>query len=306
MASRTPTPVILFKTPNSSLDEDPYHVAFSQPRLSSQFQPHLIPVLQETYSLGELISFIESGPSNWEGIIVTSRRGMEGWVRAVQTHFAQQSGLKGKGRETHDEESWSDIPLFSVGQASTEHLAAADIPSEFKPTCVPEMLGTPPKSAGPLSDLILNTPPRGRRKETMGGHEGREGHRPYLFLCGDKSLEEMPTTLRAAGRAVKDLTVYATSPRPHIANDISSLSHSFLEPCPKGWLGFFSPSSAAIVVPLLKREEAKRWQGWRVFAIGNTTRRYLTEDLGTEVHAVADRPNAEGTLQAILKVEESV
>ncbi|ODO01947.1 hypothetical protein L198_02678 [Cryptococcus wingfieldii CBS 7118] len=304
MSGRTPNPVILFKTPNSSLADDPYHAALSRPCLSSQYQPHWVPVLQETYSIDELVPFLEDGPIQWEGIIVTSRRGMEGWVRAVQAHLAQQSGHKGKGRAVDSQENWSDIPLFSVGQASTEHLAAADIPPEFKPTCVPEMLGTPPKSAGSLSDLILNTPPRGKWKETKNGNGDRKGHRPYLFLCGDKSLEEMPATLRAAGRTVKDILVYTTSPRLGIAETLSSVSQSSPELGSKGWLGFFSPSSAAIVVPLLKGEESKRWQGWRVFAIGDTTRRSLIEDMGVEVHAVADRPNAEGTLQAILSADE--
>ncbi|WVQ80414.1 hypothetical protein IAT38_002519 [Cryptococcus sp. DSM 104549] len=313
----TPIPVILFKTPSPSPSADPYTLAFQavssshaqsgspSPSSTTQgYRPQFIPVLQEAYHISPLVEIISQSPAKWEGMVVTSRRGMEGWVRGVKAHL-QGSG-KGKEREDRPvEESgdgleeWADVPLFSVGSTSVDHLAEADIPPSFKPSPVPEMRGTPPKSAGPLSQLILDTSPRARRRQGAEEAEG-EGWRPYLFLCGNKSLEEMPATLRGAGRVVEDLMVYATSAREDVLNALESLDTTAST---VGWLSFFSPSSAAIVLPLMRDGEGQtreKWVGWKVFAIGETTRRYL-EEQGVKVNAVADQPSAEGTVDAITK-----
>nr|KIR83618.1 uroporphyrinogen-III synthase [Cryptococcus tetragattii IND107] len=284
------TPVILFKTPNPSPSTDPYHYAFSKsasssPNTAGEYKLYFIPVLQESYDLPEIVKIIEQGPEPWEGVIVTSRRGMEGWVKGVQIYL----GGIGKGKER--EGAWDVLPLFSVGHASTEHLAAADIPPSFKPRPVPEMESDPPKSAIPLSELILRT--SSRRNTGAGG----VNYRPYLFLCGDKSLDEMPTTLRSEGRTVKEVMVYATSARDDFQGGFGRLEIPIKS---KGWLAFFSPSSAAIVMPQIKQDQG-RWDGWRVFAIGETTKRYLEEEAKIEVHAVADKPDAEGTFEAIMK-----
>lgn len=284
------TPVILFKTPHPSPSTDPYHHAFSESASSSsnsaeKYQTHFIPVLNETYHLQEIVKIIEEGPDQWEGVIVTSRRGMEGWVKGVQTYL----GGTGKGKE--GEGAWDKLPLFSVGHASTEHLAAANIPPSFKPRPVPEMESNPPKSAGPLSELVLRTLPR----RSTGASE--VSHGPYLFLCGDKSLDEMPTALRSEGRTVKEVVVYTTSARHDFQQGLRRLETPVRH---KGWLAFFSPSSAAIVMPQIKQDNG-RWDGWRVFAIGETTKKYLEEEAKMEVHAVADRPDAIGTFEAIMK-----
>lgn len=38
-----------------------------------------------------------------------------------------------------------------------------------------------------------------------------------------------------------------------------------------------------------------------MFAIGETTKKYLEEEAKMEVHAVADRPDADGTFEAIVQ-----
>ncbi|OXC71287.1 hypothetical protein AYX13_00154 [Cryptococcus neoformans] len=290
LQSSEATPVILFKTPHPSPSTDPYQHAFSKSASSSsnsaeKYQPHFIPVLQETYHLSEIVKIIEEGPDQWEGVIVTSRRGMEGWVKGVQTY------LEETGKEKEREVAWNQLPLFSVGHASTEHLAAANIPLSFKPRPVPEMESNPPKSAGPLSELVLRTLPR----RSTDASEARHG--PYLFLCGDKSLDEMPTALRSEGRTVNEVVVYATSARHDFQQGLRRLETTIRH---KGWLAFFSPSSAAIVMPQIKQDHG-RWVGWRVFAIGETTKKYLEEEAKMEVHAVADRPDADGTFEAIVQ-----
>lgn len=76
-------------------------------------------------------------------------------------------------------------------------------------------------------------------------------------------------------------------------------------------MAFFSPSSAKNVLPNLSTLEippstgstGKREWNVRVAAIGDTTRRYLLEEAGVRVDAVAEEPSAEGLVEAIRKAD---
>jgi len=75
------TPVILFKTPSDPLSSDSYHQT-----LSSVYDPHFVSVLIEEYHTDELCQlFREQEGGEWEAVVITSRRGAEGWIQAVQT-----------------------------------------------------------------------------------------------------------------------------------------------------------------------------------------------------------------------------
>jgi uroporphyrinogen-III synthase len=131
-------------------------------------------------------------------------------------------------------------------------------------------------------------------------------------IRGDKSTEEVQSALRAAGREVVEVVVYQTSQRPELEtalrtalpeiypaqpNGLSSqLKPSTTPPAP--WLAFFSPSSAGMVLDLLVGSA-----GIRVFAIGETTRKYLLSR-EVKVDAVANEPTAQGMLEALRRAEE--
>lgn len=70
-------PVILFKTPADPVASDPYYAA-----LSSNYTPYFVPVLQEVFHLDDLCALL-TGSKEWEGVVITSRRGAEAWVQAV-------------------------------------------------------------------------------------------------------------------------------------------------------------------------------------------------------------------------------
>ena len=70
-------PVILFKTPADPVASDPYLSA-----LSEKYTPYFVPVLQETFHLDDLCA-LSTGNKEWEGVVITSRRGAEAWVQAV-------------------------------------------------------------------------------------------------------------------------------------------------------------------------------------------------------------------------------
>ncbi|WWD22338.1 hypothetical protein CI109_106829 [Kwoniella shandongensis] len=321
----TLTPVILFKTPSSSSSSsDPYALALTP----AAYTAHFVPVLTEEYESASLLELLRDGCEQWEGVVVTSKRGMEGWVKSVEAFLSLPDSVtsKGKGKRkatSIDEGTWSSLPLFSVGTTSIEYLNSTTIPTEYKPIPTQTQLDNPPKSATALAELILSTPPRSKQR----------GYRPYLFLCGDKTLEDLPKILSEGGREVREVRVYRTEGREDVSSNLEKVRQE-LEGGVVGWLGFWSPSSAGLVLPLLRQRDASltettnggaeveseqvdgktevvakaagaltgQWEGWKVFAIGETTRKFL-EDEGVKVDAVADRPNPEGMVKALKTVD---
>ena len=75
-----PIPVILFRTLTQPFASDPFHLLLAQ----GPYEEKSIPVLNETYVVEELTRIVERGPDGWEGVIIMSRRGAEGWVQATK------------------------------------------------------------------------------------------------------------------------------------------------------------------------------------------------------------------------------
>ncbi|OCF36063.1 hypothetical protein I316_01935 [Kwoniella heveanensis BCC8398] len=188
--------VILFKTPTPDISSDTYTAVLS----SAAYEATFVPVLEERYTVDELVPIIsvqaEAGyrvgkdkdnadggartkeaddtdqRCSWEGVVITSRRGAEGWIRAVKSHLereaARRPSRKGKERATdgygndgmsegdataaqtvekgRDMDagagkdaieglggSWARVPLYTVGTASTEHLSQSGLPARFLP-----------------------------------------------------------------------------------------------------------------------------------------------------------------------------
>ena len=79
-----PNRVVLFRTP---AQPDPYHVQFA----GSGYIPISIQVLSETFLTGDLREIIASEEVGWEGVILMSRRGAEGWIKAVEALLSDSS-----------------------------------------------------------------------------------------------------------------------------------------------------------------------------------------------------------------------
>ena len=103
------------------------------------------------------------------------------------------------------------------------------------------------------------------------------------------------------------MTVYETIEDPDLARRMSVT----LEELPSHgmvWMAFFSPSSASMVLPHLRRLGLLNGTNLRaelhikVAAIGGTTRKFL-EDEGVEVNAVAEHPSAEGLSTAMKRAD---
>lgn len=74
--------VIVFKTPSDPVETDPYHVALRDGL--DHLGPVFVQVLQEKFELDRLKEIVRAGPDEWAGVVITSKRGAEAWVRAAR------------------------------------------------------------------------------------------------------------------------------------------------------------------------------------------------------------------------------
>lgn len=92
--------VVLFKTPQSEFgpSADPYYKLLHQHGYETTF----VPVLEDAYDTAELERVLVGGDvegnrgervnADFDGIIITSRRGAEGWLRAARNVQAADQG----------------------------------------------------------------------------------------------------------------------------------------------------------------------------------------------------------------------
>ncbi len=324
----SPTQIILFKTPTEPLGWDPYHIAFAEIGYEARF----VSVLKETFRIHELKGIIAAGGGDWEGVVMMSRRGAEGWVKAAKAITEDDGQSSGDNRRRDVSPSrvirsdkprlgelvcsrtsfssrfvtfagipdWSSIPLYTVGTSARDVIINATIPPRSKPDTSDSPLSA--KSVSALTPILLNIPP------------GDKSYKPYLVIRGDKSLDEIPSALVRAGRVVREVTVYETVEDPELGQRIDGSFESLPD---KGtvWLAFFSPSSARMILPHLRRlgdmfrmNDIATAAGQpslqvRVAAIGETTRTFLKGE-GMGVDAIAEEPSAEGLVKAMNQAHE--
>lgn len=109
--------------------------------------------------------------------------------------------------------------------------------------------------------------------------------RPLVFLCGNRTRDVLPTSLRAAGIPFEPVRVYKTRLRNDL--DFSSLEAP-------SWLVFFSPSGLEAV----QREKGIDLHHVKKAAIGPTTAAAL-QSAGLPPDAVAGTPTPEALLHAL-------
>jgi uroporphyrinogen-III synthase len=72
--------VVLFKTKSEVNGSDAYRESFAQ----AGFEVQYIPVLQEEFHVDELSQLISDSEADWGGVVITSKRGAEGWAQAAK------------------------------------------------------------------------------------------------------------------------------------------------------------------------------------------------------------------------------
>jgi uroporphyrinogen-III synthase len=74
--------VVLFKTQSEGNGSDAYKESFAQ----AGFEVRYIPVLQEEFHVDGLSQLISDKERDWGGVVITSKRGAEGWVQATKRY----------------------------------------------------------------------------------------------------------------------------------------------------------------------------------------------------------------------------
>ena len=144
-----------------------------------------------------------------------------------------------------------------------------------------------PATAAPLraAGLTPSVPGSGTASSLAESLSLEEEHRPLLFLCGARRLDDLPRILEKRGAAVRELVVYQSEPNPAYV----------LEGHPRpDWIAFFSPSAVAGLAAFV----GERWPTARRAAIGPTTARAL-ERAGLRADAVAAQPTPGGLVRAV-------
>ena len=249
---------------------DPYPAALPQYETTS------IPVLTETYHPSNLALHLDT----CSGVIITSKRGAESYIlaahqRASAPQLSSSQRPNGRG-----------IPLYAVGQTTVDILASA--------------------SLGPFK-LDTTHPAAASAKQLIPILTSLSPNTPLLLVRGDKSLDVLPSALRAHSIPFTEVHAYSTTESAGLRDRIREAWRGV------EWVVFLAPSSAGMVIPHLldegvslpRLEAGLLGADIRIAAIGETTRRYL-EKQGWRVDAIASQPTAEGLAIAVREADSAV
>ncbi|KAL2262333.1 hypothetical protein VTK26DRAFT_1675 [Humicola hyalothermophila] len=287
------TPVFLLKT--RSVPTDAYEELLSSSPNGLAFEPSFVPVLEHQFvdegmnkvrSLLQNKSIGTARDSAYGGLIFTSQRAVEAFAKLVE-----------EGRGEHGWPHLQDVPLYSVGPATTRALKA--VPQLPPLRVFGEHTGVGDK----LAPFIL---------EHYGEwYKDREFKPPLLFLVGEKRREVIPRVLRGAGWQVDEVVVYGTkelqSFKDHFRRSLDETAERS-----RRWVVVFSPSGCDSMLSALdlldERTGKAHSQGTDrktfIATIGPTTRDHLIQQFGYEPDVCAERPTPEGVLEGISRFSQ--
>jgi uroporphyrinogen-III synthase len=292
----TKTTVILLKT--KSTPHDGYQEYFESSE-NGAFEPIFVPVLQHTTrndALEDIKNLITTGAfqrsasmgNNYGGIIFTSQRAVEGFIRVA----AQMP------REDLEGALDSQLPLYVVGPATARGLRTLGL------AC--PILG---ESTGNGEDLALfilaDFNVRWRECSPKPG---------LLFLVGEQRRDVIPRTLQSLSLPpeerimVNETIVYETEEAASFAADFASVLGD--KQGEKKWVVVFSPTGCKAMLSILglldqttgKYNDAAS-TSTRIATIGPTTRDYLKHHYDFEPAVYASKPSPDGIGSVIQKFE---
>ncbi|PSR85476.1 tetrapyrrole biosynthesis, uroporphyrinogen III synthase [Coniella lustricola] len=295
-ADRT-IPVLLLKTKSSPGDS--YEDIFSQPHNGLRFEPTFVPVLEHRFQkdgLSKVGALLQSRKISRQldavfgGFIFTSQRAVEAFTQIVQD---------GQGRGDKQWPHLNDVPVYSVGPATTRALRA--VPSE--PAL--QVFGEHTGNGDSLAHFILD--------HYAGWYSDRPNRNPaLLFMVGEQRRDVIPKTLmnpqlpKEKQIEVEEVVVYGTVVMESFAQDFEKrLDESHARSV--AWVVVFSPTGCDAMLRGLglldettgKAKPASQDRTRFVATIGPTTRDYLKKTFDFEPDVCAERPSPEGVLEGI-------
>lgn len=235
----------------------------------------------------------KEGSEAYAGVIMTSARSVEAWSTAQASLGASTSSAN---------VPTPSVPFFVVGNPTRTNLARVPVPPP------PELiLGAEESGTGErLASFILRHFESSAEPATTSRRR-----RKLLYLTGDKNRDTVPRILEDGGVELDTLQVYATSRAPGFQADLERILDVVSDGDGLVWIVLFSPSgSKECLAELRQRQLVPRVDATkpssnslanrlRFAAIGPVTQQFLEEER-IPVHAVAERPEPEALVRAVL------
>lgn len=301
--SQPPIPLLLLKTPTSTIDA--YTIYFTSPQAHLEFyspaytyQTVYVPVLEHTHNHAALSPLLHSSSLTlfpYGGLIFTSARAVEAFAAALACSDHPITDLK----------TWT-LPLYVCGPATADALRNNVLPSLRN--C--EVLGEDAGTGEALAPLIVKNY---SARKSVGLDVDRETHgKPLLFLAGKKHRDIIPRMLLAEGLRVDEMVVYSTVERAGFRSELEQRlkeTEGMTQASGTRWIVIFSPAAGEAILRALRWldertgrvKEAWDGEGRKTFvaSIGPTTKEYMRKEFEFEVDVCAEKPSAEGVRKGI-------
>ncbi|KAK1753504.1 tetrapyrrole biosynthesis, uroporphyrinogen III synthase [Echria macrotheca] len=289
------TPVFLLKT--KSTPGDAYEELFFTATAGFDFEPIFVPVLEHRFDddgmakvrgvLREKAIGRTEG-SRYGGLIFTSQRAVEAFSSLVQ-----------EARNQGDAPDLRDIPVYSVGPATTRALKAV-------PTASPlSVFGEHTGNGQDLSHFIL--------QHYGEWYKERPSKPPLLFLVGEQRRDIIPKVLAAASYPLDEVVVYGTGVMQSFREDFEQRLRETSDR-PRRWVVVFSPTGCDSMLRALGLlDETENQSKTRppsprtlVATIGPTTRDYLVDKFAFHPDVCAAQPSPEGVMASITQFSRAL
>ncbi|TDZ18336.1 Uroporphyrinogen-III synthase [Colletotrichum orbiculare MAFF 240422] len=262
------------------------------------FEPMFIPVMQHIFqepgmnivrTVLRQCSISTAPEATYGGLVFTSQRAVEAFAKTVEE------------AENYDKiwTSFQDVPVYSVGPATTRALKAIPCRSSL------QIFGGHTGNGYALAKFILD--------HYGQWYEDRPLKPALLFLVGEQRRDVIPRTLTAVGLAsdrkipVDEVIVYGTNVMQSFPQDFESALQA-TENRPARWVVVFSPTGCdgmlrglSILNEYTGKAEMQVPLKRKIFiaTIGPTTRDFLERTFAFKADVCADEPTPEGLMNAI-------
>ncbi|GEM12550.1 uroporphyrinogen-III synthase [Rhodotorula toruloides] len=270
--------LVLVRTPQGPLEQDPYRLALASLNTASALTLRHLPVLSTSFSnKDELVDVVlrvqKDGREAYDGVIMTSARSVEAWSTAQTTLTSSPPSVN---------LPTPSIPFFVVGNPTRTNLARVPVPPPPDLVFGAEESGTGEK----LASFILQHFTASSEVPTLPRRRRR-----LLYLTGDKNRDTVPRILEEGGVELETLQVYATTRAPGFEADLDRILSEVENGDGLVWMVLYSPSGSKECLAELRQ---------RGLVHSASVHAPFLEDERIPVHAVADKPEPEALVLAVL------
>lgn len=315
--------VSLFLLKTKSIPADAYEQQFEATKDGVKFEPAFVPVLEHKFKekgmrvLRNLIRHDRFGThdgAKYGGLIFTSQRAVEAFTKVVAEIVEEGDGAHhaidtSAGSELSDcvfavDGTWphiQDIPVYSVGPATTRGLRAIQVPPL-------QIYGSESGNGEALAHFILD--------HYVDWHRDSNARPPLLFLVGEQRRDIIPNTLMSPRLGPDRLTrvdeavLYETAVMESFEQDFTDMLNR-TESRSSRWVVVFSPTGCDamlralhILDPETGRVRADLSRSRRsifIATIGPTTRDHLRTTFGFDPDVCAENPTPDSVEAGIMK-----